>query len=486
MNLEQDRIDAEVVAAIAERPTLAEFRRCQTTEMWRVEEATFHRLVRAALANGAWKEYFDRIDLDGRRYADHGIEPADWIALLSVPRNVAIDALGIPAPAKRVLAAALALHDTSCARLAASYARATEQHSVHAHAELYPYTEIVNRARVGTLLYRWETPADPGSLRLLIQNAAARRTGSTIDHLGKTLRETSPQVLTTPVAEHYVECYRTGQPRAWSIDWRFDDGRVANYEAHCYSLGSEYLVVSFEDVTEKRRVARELERHARELERSNRELDNFAYVASHDLKSPLRDIHNLASWIVEDLGANLADGTKRHLTLLQGRISRMERLLEDLLEYSRAGRIEAEPIDVDIPSVVEDIVALLAPQGFDVKVQGPRATLRAPRIAVELLLRNLIANAVRHHDRQGGVVIVSCNADVNGWTRLEVSDDGPGIPKEHHERVFRMFQSLASNGSGMGLAIVRKVVEAHGGRVELVSEGRGTTIRMLWPPPRTE
>jgi signal transduction histidine kinase len=385
----------------------------------------------------------------------------------------------------RVISALLALHDTSCARLVGSYARAMEQQAARMTPELQLYTEIVNRARVGILLYRWDVPPDPGSLRLLIQNAASRRIGSTINQLGKTIRETSPELLASPVVEHYVECYRSGQPRAWSIDWRFEDGRIVNYEASCYPLGTEYLVVSFEDVTEKRRADRELERHARELERSNRELDDFAYVASHDLKSPLRDIHNLASWIGEDLGTSLADGTRRHLTLLKDRIGRMERLLEDLLEYARAGRAESEPVDVEIASIVRDVVALLNPQGFHVEVRSTRTILRAPRTAVELAVRNLIANAVRHHDRQAGLVIVSLDDDVDGWSRLEVSDDGPGIPKEHHERVFRMFQSLkSSDSSGMGLAVVRKVVEASGGRVELVSEGRGTLIRMLWPPAK--
>jgi signal transduction histidine kinase len=348
------------------------------------------------------------------------------------------------------------------------------------------YSEIVARARAGVLVYHWDEPPDPGSLRLIILNEASTKLGSSADQLGRTIRESSPELLATPVAHNYVESWRTRSTRSWSIEWKFADARVVHYEAYCYPLDEEHLVVWFEDVSEKRRVEVELERHAKELQRSNNELDNFAYVASHDLKSPLRDIHNLAQWIGEDLGAiALPEGTKRHLGLLQDRIGRMERLLDDMLAYARAGRAEALPSDIDLSGVVSDIVALLTPHGFDIQVRASAPLFRAPRAAIELILRNLIANAVRHHDRKQGLIIVSSEAADDGWTILEVKDDGPGIAPEHHERVFRMFQALAAHdGSGMGLAVVRKLVDAHGGRVELISRGRGTAIRIHWPPER--
>ncbi len=100
------------------------------------------------------------------------------------------------------------------------------------------------------LVYRWENPPDPGSLRLLIQNTAATRIGSTAAQLNRTLRETSPELLATPAAAYYVDCHLTGQPRSWTIDWPFEDGRVVNFEAHCYALAGDHLAVFFDDVGE--------------------------------------------------------------------------------------------------------------------------------------------------------------------------------------------------------------------------------------------
>ncbi len=162
--------------------------------------------------------------------------------------------------------------------------------------------------------------------------------------------------------------------------------------------------------------------------------------------------------------------------LLRDRVGRMETLLDDLLEYSRAGRSEAVPEDLALASVVSSVIALLAPRRHIVEVRGT-SHVRAPRAALELVLRNLIANAIGHHDRPAGLIVVSAAFGEPGWMHVDVSDDGPGIPREHLERVFRMFQTLSApevdRGSGMGLAVVRKVVEAHGGKVEVISEGRG-------------
>jgi signal transduction histidine kinase len=230
-----------------------------------------------------------------------------------------------------------------------------------------------------------------------------------------------------------------------------------------------------------------LRRTVADLQRSNRDLDEFAYVASHDLRAPLRDIENLASWLVEDLGDTLPAGSARHLARLRDRISRMERLLEDLLQYSRAGRTTSQVHVVGLDKVLASAVALAGvPPAFRVEMEGPQLAIETPLAPLETILRNLVANAVKHHHRQEGLVRV-------GWTldgdvvRISVADDGPGIPPEYAERVFEMFQTLkprdAVEGSGMGLAVVRRIVEAHGGQISLDSPGDapGTRIVFTWP-----
>ena len=224
-----------------------------------------------------------------------------------------------------------------------------------------------------------------------------------------------------------------------------------------------------------------------ELERSNAELDSFAYVASHDLKAPLRGIRNLADWIAEDLGAGATAETKENLTLLQRRVDRLDGLLESLLEYSRVGRRSETVATVDSGKLVADIAEYLAPKpGFSVVCAGPMPTLTAAKPALEKVLRNLISNAIKHHDRDQGTVQVSA-AVQGGMVEFRVTDDGPGIPEEFHEKIFQMFQTLKPRdqveGSGMGLAIVKKTIEGSGGRIRVESAPpeRGTTFVFTWP-----
>jgi signal transduction histidine kinase len=223
-----------------------------------------------------------------------------------------------------------------------------------------------------------------------------------------------------------------------------------------------------------------------ELERSNRELDQFAYIASHDLKAPLRAISHLAKWISEDAQAVLPPASQEHLAKLHRRIKRMEQLLDDLLAYSRAGRMEYPLERVDAAALVKNIVETFAPPpGFTVTVHEPMPTFVTARVPLETTLRNLIGNAIKHHDRPDGQVQVSAQeqGDVIQFT---VSDEGPGIAPEFHQRIFEMFKTLQSRdqveGSGVGLAIVKKTVESQGGTVQVASSlGEGATFRFTWP-----
>jgi len=221
-----------------------------------------------------------------------------------------------------------------------------------------------------------------------------------------------------------------------------------------------------------------------ELERSNRALDDFAYVASHDLRAPLRDIDNLAKWVNEDLD-DVPEATARHLGLLRQRVGRMDRLLTELLEYSRAGRVFAEPERFDTDSLIESVQGVVPTRdGIDVRYDVPTYELVTPRPPLELILRNLIGNAIRHHDRDEGRVDVSLRVE-DGFAVFRVADDGPGIEPRYHERIFEMFQTLRTSdrvdGTGMGLALCRKLASVHDGELTVESDGRGTTFTCRWP-----
>ena len=252
------------------------------------------------------------------------------------------------------------------------------------------------------------------------------------------------------------------------------------------SLPDRYEFSAFiRDITERKAAEEQIRHYATELERSNRELDQFAYSASHDLRSPLRAIGQMASWITEDHGKELPEEVRRDLGLIERRVRRMQQLLDDMLDYARAGRQDGELSHIDSEKLVHEIVDLLAPPpGFTVSV-GAMPALVTHRAPLAQVLRNLIGNAIKHHDLAVGHVDVSA-IDHGDHVEFVVRDDGPGIPREYHEKIFQMFATLKPRdvveGSGMGLAMVRKIVENRGGTIHIESaEGRGATFRFTWP-----
>ena len=264
----------------------------------------------------------------------------------------------------------------------------------------------------------------------------------------------------------------------------------ATYRPHRAPDGTVLGVVTLlTDITERKLLELRLAQGARELQRSNEELEQFAYVASHDLKAPLRGIENLVGWIEEDLEGTLTGDTQTNMTLLKSRVRRLESLLDDLLAYSRAGRADGTVAKVDTRALVGELAVLVSPpEGFEVTGAAGLPTLRAARAPLTQVLQNLINNAIKHHDNPlAGHIRVDAVPATGGFVEFTVTDDGPGIPEQFRERVFGMFQTLRPRdqveGSGMGLAIVRKLVERQGGTVWLAAGegGRGVAAHFTWP-----
>lgn len=249
-------------------------------------------------------------------------------------------------------------------------------------------------------------------------------------------------------------------------------------------MGLVYAVAR--DITEQKAVQETVERQAQELARSNAELEQFAYIASHDLQAPLRAISNLSEWIEEDFTGQLPAGISEYLEKVRQQVRRMERLTDDLLAYSRATRREETVTEVDAAELVDEVVSLLAPpEGMSVSIAPDMPKLETSRAALAQVFRNLIGNAIQHHDRDNGKVSISASEGPDHY-EFRVADDGPGIPLADQERIFGMFQRIGSpagaEGTGMGLALVKKLVDHHGGRVWVQSRGgRGTTFRFIWP-----
>jgi len=240
------------------------------------------------------------------------------------------------------------------------------------------------------------------------------------------------------------------------------------------------------DISARRKVELELVAKQAELQRSNSDLEQFAYVASHDLKAPLRAIELLVQWISEGLAGYDANNVQENLALLGRRTQRLNRLLDDLLAYSRASRKVGDHRATDSHALVLDVVQLLdPPPALSVAIRGRLPTLATYPAPLEQVFRNLIGNAIKHHPGPQGRITVWCEEQPQHYL-FAVQDDGQGIPAEYAQRVFEMFQTLKPRdqieGSGMGLAIVNRIVSWQGGRVwcEPVPDGRGTTFKFEW------
>lgn len=234
----------------------------------------------------------------------------------------------------------------------------------------------------------------------------------------------------------------------------------------------------------------QLKDKVRALEESNEDLSRFAWAASHDLKSPLRAIDHLSSWIAEDIAAGLKDESLARLDHLRKRARRMEQLLNDILSYATLEhKMDAAATALtDGRTLMEDVLALTnIPPGFTLRVSPAFDGIRAQRLPLQRVLCNLVGNAVKHHDGKEGTIGLEVT-DEGAHYVFTVRDDGPGIPAGYREKVFEMFQTLkprdVTEGSGMGLAIVRKIVALHGGSISLEPGGaRGCVFRFTWRKP---
>lgn len=224
------------------------------------------------------------------------------------------------------------------------------------------------------------------------------------------------------------------------------------------------------------------------LLRANEGLEQFVYVASHDLRSPLRGIADLLEWIKEDIQDSPVANDKALSNLARAtlRVARLESLIADLLSYARAGSADAEISRIDLASLISQVLELQPLRaGFEIRRELAVGVIHAARTPIETVLRNLVSNAVKHHDRDEGILTLAVR-DNGKFIEFSVSDDGPGIPEHAQQRIFKLFQTASSSerqGSGVGLAVSKRLTESHGGWIVVESRDgqRGTTFRFYWP-----
>src|SRR5574341_30728 len=254
--------------------------------------------------------------------------------------------------------------------------------------------------------------------------------------------------------------------------------------------GRSYLFSAFaRDISERKRAEEALARQAQELARTNAELEDFTHSVSHDLKEPLRGIEAFAGFLAEDYGPNLDEQGQGYINVLRDSAVRMKDLIDDLLQLSRIGRTAVEHAAVPTRALVEDVALELSFQinekGVELRIDPDLPIVACDTVRIREVFKNLISNAIKYNDKPRPVVEVTASRE-DGLYTFSVKDNGIGIAPQYHEKIFRIFQRLHRRedyeGTGVGLTICKKVVEAHGGNIWVESEpGEGTAFLFTIP-----
>ncbi|MEO9511151.1 MAG: HAMP domain-containing sensor histidine kinase [Flavobacteriaceae bacterium] len=219
---------------------------------------------------------------------------------------------------------------------------------------------------------------------------------------------------------------------------------------------------------------KELNQNLGDTELKNKELEQFAHVTSHDLKTPLRGISSLASFIKEDFETGKKEDVFRHINDMQGRVERLDNLINGILKYSKLGKITVAK--VDLGKMIKEVFKTYQQFGnVKLTINGKLPIVDGDKVQLSQVISNLIGNAVNHNNRSICEVCVSSIETPESY-KIIVEDNGPGIEPRYHEKIFEVFQTIGGEGTndstGIGLSIVRKIIEKHNGTIRVESDGK--------------
>ncbi|WP_179337146.1 PAS domain-containing sensor histidine kinase [Winogradskyella ludwigii] len=320
---------------------------------------------------------------------------------------------------------------------------------------------------------------------LMINQSFTEMSGYTEEELlGKKSREIYPIDDGSGVIEEEQEKRKKGESSSYELKAICKFGKTRHWlisGAPNYNLEGEIIgsIGIHLDITELKSLELQKEKLLLKLERSNDELQEYAHIVSHDLKSPLRSIDALVSWLKEDNKGKLDDMSLKNFELIEATLEKMEQLISDVLDYSSVGTDSTDKADVDLNKKINNIMSMLyIPEHIEIKLINALPTIKGDATKLQQLFQNLISNAVKFIDKEKGLITIDFE-DLKSHYKFSIKDNGIGIEKQFHDKIFKIFHALnkSKDSTGIGLSIVKKIVDLHEGQIWLESEVNvGTTF----------
>ena len=352
-------------------------------------------------------------------------------------------------------------------------------------------------------VFRDETGKVTDALTIMANDAAVKYIGfSKEDYLTKRATEIEPEVMTSPYYQMCIRTLETGEP---FITQYYVNATKRWLELTVSRLDYDHLIQIFTDVTQIKESQLELEHTVQALQRSNAYLQDFAHVASHDMKEPLRKILTFTERLRLSIGSQLNEREAVYFDRIQNSSQRMVQLIDDILAFSHVNldnsKHESVNLHEQLNIVLSDLEVTLEEKQANVRIQNKLPVIKGNQRQLQQLFQNILSNSLKYSKAEeppvidiSSRVIKGKDADVpilpeNGereYHFIDIKDNGIGFPQEHAHKIFDMLQRLHSknqySGTGIGLSIVRKVVENHGGYIWAVSNpGEGATFNIILP-----
>ncbi|ALJ06474.1 histidine kinase [Pseudalgibacter alginicilyticus] len=346
-------------------------------------------------------------------------------------------------------------------------------------AEKQKYYNIISNVNLGLV------ELDLDDKILMVNQSFINMTGYSEEELiGVRGKDILPVSDDKELIEEQVKNRKRGKTDSYELRIRKKDGELRhwlisgapNYNLEGKVIGS--IGVNF-DITDIKNLEIQKENLLSELEKSNSELQEYAHIVSHDLKSPLRSINALVSWIKEDNAGELDAVTNQNFDLIETTLEKMEQLISDILDYSSVGTDEGEKIEINTNDLLKDLIKILyIPEHISINIANTLPIVLGHKTKLQQVFQNLISNSVKFIDKEKGIINISV-VELSDYYQFSIQDNGMGIEKEFHDKIFKVFHSLkkSKDSSGIGLSIVQKIVQLHNGKIWLESEPNiGTTF----------